>query len=249
MKVNRRVERDVPARTDFGAWFGLLFAAVFVATLAAGVREVLDPATLPIRQVRIDGDLRHVAPVELQRMVAAEVNAGFFRVDVQAIRGALLAQPWIDSVTVQRVWPDQLRILVSEQTPIATWGQDALLNERAVAFRAPRASFPAGLPHLTGPPGTESAVLEGYRLASRILATRNLAVGEITLTDRRAWRLRLVDGPEIIVGRADLRERLERLMAFYQNVFSAGTGPVAVIDLRYMNGFAVRPVGTAPNKT
>ncbi len=239
---NRRTGTAVAPRTArLHTAVGAGLALLFLAATALGVRHLLDPATLPIREVRIEGEFRHLASADLRRAVASEVTGGFFGVDVDGIRAALLGEPWVHDAAVRRAWPDGLDIVVEEQRPVAYWGATALLNEHGAAFSPPPASFPPGLPRLAGPRGAERRVLLRYREAAEAMGAVGLKVAELRLTERRAWRFRIEDGPEVMVGRADFHGRLARLARVLDRVYTGTAGPVERIDLRYTNGIAVRP--------
>ncbi len=63
-----------------------------------------------------------------------KVRGGFFNLDVDAVRLALLGEPWVSEVTVKRIWPDALRVIVIEQIPVVRWGDSGLLNPAGEYF-------------------------------------------------------------------------------------------------------------------
>ena len=76
---------------------------------------------------------------------------GFFNLDVDAVRIALLAEPWVNDVTVKRIWPDSIHVTVIEQLPAARWKEKGLLNTAGQYFEPDAASIPSNLPLLSGP--------------------------------------------------------------------------------------------------
>jgi cell division protein FtsQ len=56
---------------------------------------------------------------------------------------------------------------------------------------------------------------------------------------RRAFRLRLDNGIEVVVGREWDMQRMARMVAVYRHVLVNKAADVERIDLRYTNGFAV----------
>lgn len=191
----------------------------------------------PLRAVRFDGDLGHVREQDLQRVVSAELRGGLLLVDVARLRRAVEALPWVASASVRRVWPDALRITVTEQVPVARWNEAGLLNGDAEVFRPE--SLPDELPLLGGPAGSEREVLTAYRWLSTRLAGIRQRVTAVTLDARRAWTLELAGGTSLVLGREDMEARVERLIDTWSRLDMAGRKP-RVIDLRYPNGFAVR---------
>lgn len=201
---------------------------------------LLDPATLPIRQIRIEGDFINLSPPDLQRRVSDRLRGGFLNLDVDAVRRALLAEPWVSRVAVKRVWPDRLRVTVTEQVPAARWGGDGLLNTAGEYFASGAGGIPPGLPRLHGPPGSEALLFARFKDAKARLRAAGLGVAALKLDARRAWSLRLDNGARVILGRRDFVARLDRFLRFAPAALTGQNGRAAVIDMRYTNGFAAQ---------
>lgn len=228
--------------------------SVLLAALAGGlVMKLLDPATLPIKSVRIEGRFTHVTAAELQQRLAGVAAGNFLSVNVEAIRHAAQTLPWVRTVTVRRVWPDTVRVEVTEQLAIASWGETGadpgavpgavqgtgLLNNSGALFTPDRTSFPDGLPEIRGPRGAHSALLAHYYAMNQALLPLRLRVTRLTQDERRAFHLRLDNGTELALGRADSYARLMRFVRAWPTLQARGL-PVVAVDLRYSNGLAVR---------
>jgi|LNFM01.1.fsa_nt_gb cell division protein FtsQ len=234
-----RQQEDTTPRRPL-AWVFSLFAVALLAALVTVAGELRDPTAFPIRKVTVDGDFRYLAPANIRKAVSGAVRGGFFHVDVQHVRETILQEPWVREATVQRLWPDTLHVSIVEQQPVAYWGESALLNDKADIFVPSKASFPPGLIRLDGPVGSEMDTLEAYRHAQARLAPLGLDVAAVSLSERRAQTLRLADGATVVLGRRAAADRLERFVAAYQQVLRENWGRIAVIDLRYTNGFSIR---------
>ncbi|MBI3343453.1 MAG: cell division protein FtsQ/DivIB [Gammaproteobacteria bacterium] len=217
-----------------------LLAAALLAGATWGIVTLRDPATLPIRAVKVEGRFTHVTAQALQQAVADAATGGFLSVDVDAIRRAALSLPWVHSVGVRRVWPDTLRLTVTEQTAVARWGEQSLINSNGDVFTPDPSSFPPGLPELRGPAGTEDAVLSRYRAMNEILAPLKLRITRMELDERRAWRLSMDGGMELVLGREQAEERLQRFINIYPALQAAEPPGIARVDMRYSNGFALQ---------
>lgn len=243
--MSQAVRRTLPPTAPVAppvSWRGLL-SMVLTLVLLAGLgyigQSLQRPGSFPIRKVAVEGDFRHLPPGYVQTLVGGALHGGFFQIDVQNLRLGLLREPWVQEATVQRVWPDTVRVTIIEQVPAARWGRDALLNTEASVFRPRPGSIPPGLIRLDGPPGSEREVLETFRDLAPRLEALNLALVRLRLSDRGAWSFRLADGTRVILGRDRLRERLDRFERAYRAGLADVWSTVAAIDLRYTNGFAV----------
>ncbi len=59
-----------------------------------------------------------------KRPVHESIRGGFFSVDLQAVRSAVEGLPWVDRVSVKRLWPDRIEETVVVHEPLARWGKD-----------------------------------------------------------------------------------------------------------------------------
>ncbi len=243
---NRRIARDDGVHR--WRWFaGTFFTVASVLTTSAAAIWLTDPAQMPIRSVRIDGEFRHLSAGRLSSVVAAEATDGFFSANVQGIRAAVMADPWVRDVSVRRIWPDALNVTVFEQRAIALWGENGLINDRGNVFRAPRETFPPGLIRLSGPRGSEGEVLLRCQQLQEWLRPLGLRVTGVELTSRRAWSFTVDGGIRVLVGRSDFETRVRRLIATLPRS-PERLRRSDVIDLRYTNGFAVHPrAATTPD--
>jgi cell division protein FtsQ len=193
----------------------------------------------PIKYVRTEGVFEYISKEEVKKTLKPLVNTGFFSADMQVIKRAVLQMPWVEKVSVKRVWPDAIDIKVYEQTAYARWGEKSLLNERGEKFTPANAGEFGHLPLLNGPVGQEQRVLEIMKGIRTTLADQALELAEFSINDRRSWKIVLVNGMEILLGRKDQLKHFQRflktLVLFEQEQINA----IATVDLRYPNGYAV----------
>jgi cell division protein FtsQ len=201
--------------------------------------KFMDPSTLPVRLVNVTGDIRHLSPEALERRAGQVVRGGFFNVNVEAIQRTLLEEPWVREVSVKRIWPDSILVDISEQTAVAQWGDEGLLNPDAVIFYPELSSFPPNLPVLTGPMNSSRQVLNMFTRIQALLPA-GIAVERLSLSDRRSWQLKIANGPEIRLGKSGVIARMQRFLDSFPVHEPVRLQRIAYIDMRYTNGFAIR---------
>lgn len=197
-------------------------------------------ASFPIKKVTVEGDFRYLTTEYIQTMVGRSLRGGFFQIDVQEIRRGLLEEPWVMEATIERKWPDALRVAIREQQPAAQWGQHALLNTVADIFAPLSGTFPRDLPHLNGPVGSETEVLKTYRVIAERMEPLGLSVACLELSERGAWTAGFKDQTRLTLGRHRIEERLQRFRRSFESALEANWSNIESIDLRYTNGFAVQ---------
>jgi cell division protein FtsQ len=237
-----RLQPEPPSSGGKGVLIALklmLFVTV-VGAAAWGVQQLLEPSQFPLRTVRIESPLKHVAQEAIRNTVAPHVEAGFVGVDVDAVRDSLEALPWVHHASVRRAWPDKLVIRVTEQQALARWGKEALVNIHGELFRPQLNEAWKRLPLLRGPRETNQMVAEQYMAMQGVLKPLGLTITHMSLNERRALTMRLANGLQLGLGRQDTDLRLLRFVKVYQQVLAPRLEAIESIDLRYTNGFAVR---------
>lgn len=239
-------DTDAPVVQVSTAPGSLFFVLLLVVLCALSGWRLLDPATLPIKHVRIEGNFQYLSPEKMQTLVTDVIRGGFFNLNVSTIKEALLAEPWVYWVVVQRVWPDGLRVNVIEQQATAYWNETDLLNESAQIFTPEAAVSIVDLPWLSGPAETQKLVMTRYGEMQAALTPLAIRVGKVSLSERRAWRIQLQDGPLVILGRNDIESRIDRFTESVVASLSDEISKIKQIDMRYTNGFAIQWTSNIP---
>ncbi len=242
----RRAAR--PGRRRAAAALGTALAVALAAlALAAGLRGRLDR---PITRIVMENEWRQVGEEAARGRLRPFLGAGFFSFDAAGAKAELEGLPWVRHARLRRRWPDGLSVALTEEEPIARWGDGGLLNRDGEIFRPEEAFDGEGLPVLAGPEGSQRRVMEQYRVVGRLLFPAGLKVAGLRLSPRGGWSLTLERGPTVTVGREDVPERLRRLAGFYGARPAAAAAMVSA-DLRYAGGIAVKgrrppPAGAGP---
>jgi len=215
---------------------GLVCLAVALASLAVAHRM----SAQPVLSVRVTGELRHTPREALEAAVADHVDGSMLEVDVAAVRAAAMRLPWVEDVSVRRVWPESLHIRVLEREPVARWGAGGLLEVSGALFHPEDASAFSSLPLLEGPSGTPIEMLERYWTIESLLRPLGRRVSRLTLSERHSWRAELDNGLVLVLGQGSSAERLERFVRAFETVLAGRLQGIERVDLRYANGFTVR---------
>jgi cell division protein FtsQ len=243
--------------------FGLglaFFLCVLIGLISIAwwlTNKLLDQENLPVNSIVISGEMPYTQRDDVLTAMN-NINLGnFFQVDVNEIQSQVSALPWVYSVSVRKQWPNEVKIYIVDQTPVALWNGDFLLNQFGKAFQADIAKLTHALPQFFGPEGSELLALENFINLNDLLEYRNLAIDELVLSERFSWQLTLNDGVMLNLGREERVKRVQRFMDIYplikthleqqpkQNKKQKNNSEkglkqaVDYIDLRYDTGLAV----------
>lgn len=224
-----------------------LYVLAAAALIYAGVHAAIHSPLLPLRQLALQGELAHVTREQAESAARAGAVGTFFSVDLDAVRRAFEALPWVRKVEVRRLWPDRIEVAVEEHAALARWGSDTqakrLVNTYGEVF-AGELPDAVRLPQLAGPAGSAGELTRRYGAFRQALAPLELEPSQVLLSPRYAWQIRLSNGLTLELGRDQLKEpvleRLSRFVAFYAQTLGSLNRRLDYVDLRYPNGFALR---------
>lgn len=217
-----------------------LAAILLVAGFVVAIDILLRPQSLPVRRIVFEGPFYRVAQDELETAIGRLPRVNWLALDLAAVKARAQRVPWVDHVSVRRVWPDTIHIAFTEQKLIARWGEHAWLNHEGQAVTLPDDAGSDALPRLAGPSGTEQEVLARFREFNGMLAPAGLSLASLTLSPRLSWHAVLDNGIELMLDRDPPQDRMARFARHYETLLSAHAAAVRRVDLRYANGFAVQ---------
>lgn len=234
---------DKPA---FMLWLAnLLYAVAAILLLYAVLFMVVHLPLFPLHEVKVNGELKHVTREQVQFIVTRALKGNFFTLDLDKTRRTFEKLPWVRNVTVRRRWPDLLEVTLEEHQVLARWGNAALVNVQGELFQA---ASDQQLPVFTGPTDGVKEIATQYQVFKQQLEPVKRQPVLVSLTPRRAWRIKLEDGVVVELGREKVEARLDKFVKVYNRTLGRLNQTINYVDLRYPNGFAVRMGTTAAEK-
>ncbi|MBL1278049.1 MAG: cell division protein FtsQ/DivIB [Ectothiorhodospiraceae bacterium] len=231
---------------------GAMLFGVLGGVVTSGVWTLLQADTLPIEHVQVNGAFKYLERQDLFQAIGELAEDGFFSVDVRAVKQASEALAWVDRASVRRVWPNILQVDIIEHVPLAKWKNGGIVNRRGEVIAAAEnvkgneiktangdSEF-AALPIFSGPEGSAEQLSKRYQSMSLVLAELGLGISTLSISERRAWKLSLNNGLQLLLGRTANDTQLARFARAYEKVLAKQVQQIQSIDLRYTNGFAVR---------
>jgi cell division protein FtsQ len=225
-----------------------LYGVVACMVLAAAGLWVWRAPWLPIQRIQVVGDLSRNNVATLRANVASRLQGNFFSIDLHKTRATFEAVPWVRHAEVRRIWPNTLRVTLSEHRATALWqtedGNEQLVNTHGEVFEANTGDVEDdGLPSLEGPQGSAAQVLALYRRLTPLATRMDAEIDTLRLSGRGSWRMELDNGAVIELGRGtedELATRLDRFVRTLAQVQQRYPAPVQTADLRHRDGYALK---------
>jgi len=226
-----------------GLWI-LLLQTLLVCTLIAGGYFSLPWLKLafdkPIQRVVISGDLRALDQKTIENAVVIYDTDSFLDIDLAVLVDQLEAQPWIARARARRQWPDAVAIEIVEETPIAYWGNQWMVNAKGRIFEHQGLYQDKPLPRLWSESAIPAETMNYYQIFEHQLQSINLRLGGISQNLQGDWQLTLDNGLHVILGNVDPASGIRYFVSIYQQVVLPSQKLALVVDMRYRHGASIR---------
>jgi len=189
-----------------------------------------------IQSIAIIGELSESQILSVKdRLLAIDIEA-----EQEFIRDELLALEWIDQVNVRRQWPNAIGVEIVPETVVAYWNDDGFINSEGRVLVTDLIAA-GDLPGLYGPDGSEREVMSRFQELGGILTSHGIVIRNLTRSDLGSWTIETRRRITILLGKEDLRERLDRFLAVRELLQSQSeVKRIRRMDARYINGVAVQ---------
>lgn len=231
-----------------------LLGVLALSLLAAGVWWLAQRPIFTLKVIRIEAaensSLRRVNAPTVRYTAVPRIKGNFFTADLDAVRVAFEAVPWVRKATVRREWPNKLLVTIEEHVPLGTWNEDGrLLSAKGDVFTAnmAEAEEDGELPEFSGPDGSGQEVVARFEELQAWFAPIDMAPRSLHLSDRYAWTVKMNNGVMVELGREQnkttLKERVDRLVRIYPQLVARLQDRIESVDMRYPNGLALKAQG------
>ena len=232
-------EQNSTVATGLRDHLGRLAIALVICLLAYGSYFIFKKVDRPLTKITIGGEFKYLNRQDLTVLVNDAISGGFLTVNLEGLQTVLQQHPWVDRVSIERQWPSQLHIDVTEEVPIARWGDKAFLNRLGESLNIADNSHLDKLPLLTAQFGESTQIMEQYQRLSELLLPTGLKLSELKLDSLGAWQVETNKGIRLVIGRQQIGEKIRRLVLIWESGLNAQSDNIETIDLRYPNGLAV----------
>ena len=190
----------------------------------------------PIEVVRIEGNLTDAERNEVRSVVMASLLE---TTNPENVLKWLTELGWCRDVRVRRVWPHAIHVSVTRQTLAARWGDNSYLTSSGEVVQSP-ATPQRRLPRLSASISDGAATMQVYQMLDGRLNEQGLRLVELTENTLGEWSVRISNGLVVLLGREDLKRRLDRFLVVYEKALAQQLSRVERVDARYEAGVAVR---------
>ena len=210
---------------------------LFAVTLASGIcygcyRAVSAVTLFSLKSIEVSST-KHLTRVEILGLAGVEPGKDLLRMNLKRMGEHILQNPWVETVRINRYFPDTVSIVITEREPVAivNMGYIYYLDEKGHVFKVLNQGDKLDFPIITGfseeelssdPKGTKEA-LEATCLLLKILREKGafiLAdVSEIHYDKGYGFTMFTEAGAlPVKVGSGDFTAKVERFARIYRDL-------------------------------
>lgn len=196
-------------------------------------------STMPIKYVRVEGQLTNLPQEEITKALSPLVKAGYFTLDSEGMVNKVQDLAWVREARIRRVWPDTIVVSVVEQNPVAVWNESHMLNEQGDVFKPSGDVTSFGLPLLAGVEEKKRDILLVKEKVDASIRNLDLSVKQLSLAEHGSWSVVLNNGVTLMIGNKAPENEVSKSLRVLASLDRNLIGQAQVMDLRYPNGVAV----------
>jgi len=227
--------------------------ALFFGVLYVGYRAVGAATFFRLKNIQV-ASAKHLTREEILALVGVEAGQDLARMNLKRMGEQLSQNPWVETVRINRYFPDRLSITIKEREPLAivNMGYIYYLDKKGIVFKVLNQGDRLDYPVVTGfteeemssnPAGTREALKTTCELlgvlkekGSFILAD----VSEIHYDKGYGFTLFTASGGlPVKIGAGDFAAKVDRFARVYQELM-AQRPTLHYIDLDYTDKIIVK---------
>lgn len=243
-RILLRVDWRLPRHAGLKG-MAILFGATAVAGMLVGGHTVTVVSALTawsglaIDEVKITGQ-SEASEVDVLDRLAIGSYPSIVTFDALAARERVEALPWVERVTIRKLYPGTLQVAIVEKEPFAIWQHDgvtSLIDKNGKAITDHIGPRYASLPMVVGE-GADQRAGEFVALLKDFPSLMPQVKAGVLVSGRR-WNVVLQNGIEIMLPEDDPLSALTQVVALNDGhgIFSR---EIAAVDLRLPNRLVFR---------
>ena len=163
----------------------------------------------------------------------------FFTMDINYLKEEIEKIDWVSIANIKRIYPSEVKITITEHSPVAIWNNDYYLNDKGKIFLANK--IEGNFPLIISNSNRNNILFEYFSLFSKgALENKiNEKVKKIEENDIRSLSITLMSNITIMLGSKNINEKIGIFFKAYKTLNSSDLKKIRYIDMRYSNGFAI----------
>lgn len=196
-----------------------------------------------IKNIKIKG-MEQLQDSEIMGRISPFIKDSIFNIDIPKIKDVVLSHPFVKDVRIKRIFPFSIVIDVQEKKPAALWadnkGNIMILDEHGEPYRALTKGAVKDMFIINTPAKDDIRdILKEIDLWISEGLIKKDDISEVVCRDKSITLFLVQDSIEIILGKEDLKKRLERAQVVLEDAKKRGL-LIKCIDARFEQGAIIQ---------
>ncbi len=194
--------------------------------------EILVKNGFVIKNIEIKGKI-HLNENEILKIISSYKNINIFSINIQKIYKEINNHSWVKEGTIEIVYPDTLKVFLTEKEPIAIWqnkfGNKLITKNGDIILEKNLNYFKKYLPIIIG----ENAHKNIYKILEILNLKKDFVknVWSLTFVNERRWDLHFKQGLTIRLPSTNIKEAWQKVVSLNNNFNILNIG-LTELDLR-----------------
>jgi cell division protein FtsQ len=213
---------------------------IFLEVVLLSVPFIKRHIQAQISRVEQRGDHQFLAKATFEQIARQFIGKGFLTLDLDQVKAAFEASPWISQANIRRLWPDTLKVEIKEKVPVAYWNNKGFLDLSGEPFY-PKGNRPdLNLPKLSGDDAQSVQIYAQYQAYQQYFKPKGVDIVSTAQSEQGEWALSTIEGIQIYLGERPDADQLKRIALLLESLTDSERHQMGYIDARYTNGVAVK---------
>ena len=208
---------------------------IFTESRFSFLDELLIDNGFIVKNIKILG-VNHLEKEDIIKIISTHNNVNIFSINIKNIYREILNNTWIQKAFIQIIYPNTIKISITEKKPIAIWqnryGNSLITKSGDVIFEKNLEKFKSTLPIIIGENAHKNVNLILNILNSNKYFAKN--IWSLTFVNERRWDVHFMQGLTIRLPSKNIKKAWEKVMYLDQKFKILNIG-LTEIDLRNPN--------------
>lgn len=258
-KAKRRHRRGSRRHSVVLSWLRLYTSAIvwglawsfFLVGLVYSAWRLSWSPYFNVSRISVSGHFDQLDAAQLRNLLRLRLRGNLFRVPIVKLSKTLKSVPWVKSVSIQRIWPNQIRIYIEQRQVAARFNERLLLDQSGQIFE------PVFIPdrnywHLWGKRKDAGMMLQQAKQFQLLLSAIHWEIRSVYLNNWGVWRIVCDNEAQIVLGEDNMINKLSLFVQSFSKAAVAESEKQRMphyVDLRYPNGFSIQWKDKKPSIT
>jgi cell division protein FtsQ len=196
-----------------------------------------------IDRISIKGNTAHITREQLSYIAKNRLRGTFFTLDINRLQREFLQIPWVQSVTVNREFPDTITVYINEYEAVARFGEDGLVSGSGNIFTG--ADDSTTLPIFNGYANQIPQFLNDYNVLKPFAQSKNINLARLDLSGSGITKLYFSNNLEVVICALDISRGIQILSKYWDKLYQLNPN-LTYINMCYKNAVAINSAKAVP---